>query len=63
MLHEHYCNYSNSIGVLLKDVQFAVAGDAGVRTPLGNSVERGVMARSAANNPEANQRVEDWSRG
>ena len=45
------------------DVQLAVAGDAGVRAPLGNSVERGVMAWSAANNPEAYQRVEDWSGG
>ena len=63
MLHEHYSKYSNSIGVLLKDVQFTVAGDAGVRTPLGNCVGRGVMTRSAANNPEAYQRVEDWSRG
>ena len=58
---EHYSKYSNSVGALLKDVQLVVAGDAGVRAPLGDSVECGVMAWSAANNPEAHQRVEDWS--
>ena len=63
MLHEHYSKYSNCVGVLIKDVQFAVVGDAGVRAPLGDSVEGGVMALSAANNPEAHQRVEDWSGG
>ena len=61
MLHEHYSKYSNGVGVLLRDVQLAVAGDAGVRAPLSDSVERGVVAWGVANNPEAHQRVEDWS--
>ena len=33
----------------------------GVRAPLGGNVECGVMAWGVANNPEAHQRVEDWS--
>ena len=36
-------------------MQLAVAGDAGVRATLSDSVERGVMAWGVANNPEAHQ--------
>ena len=39
----------------------AIAADARVRAPLGDSVEHGVMAWGVANNPETHQRVEDWS--
>ena len=62
---ECYTNTTVSIetawGVFLKDVQLAVAGDAGVREHVSDSVERGVMAWGVANNPETHQRVEDWS--
>ena len=30
MIHKHYGEYSNGAGVLLKDVQFTITGDAGV---------------------------------
>ena len=33
-----------------------------MRTPLGDRFERGVMARSAASEPEAHQELEDWTR-
>ena len=58
VLHEQYCKYSIGVGVLLKDVQLAITGDAGVRAPLSDSVKRGVMAWGVANNPETYQRVE-----
>ena len=61
MLHKSYCKYSSDVGVLLQDVQLAIAGDARVRAPLGDSVERGVMVWGVANNPETHQRVDDWS--
>ena len=61
MLHEHYCEHSNGFRVLLEDVQSTVTGDAGVRAPLGDSIECVVMAWGIAINPEAHQRVEGLS--
>ena len=61
VLHEYYRKYSNGVGVLLEDVRLTVTGDAGVRVPLGDSIDRGVMAWGVANNPEAHQRVKGWS--
>ena len=56
MLCEHHCEHSDGIGVLLEDVQFAITGDARIRTPFGDSVERGVMAWSVTYGPETHQR-------
>ena len=61
MLHEHHRKCGNGVGVLLEDVRLTVTGDAGVRAPLGDSIERGVMTWGVVNNPEAHQRVEGWS--
>ena len=61
MLCEHYCEHSDGFGILLEDVQLAITGDARVRAPFGDGVERGVMAWSVTNGPETHQRMEDWS--
>ena len=60
MLCEHHCEHSDGIGILLEDVQLAINGDARIRTPIGDGVERGVMAWSITNGPEAHQMMEDW---
>ena len=52
MLREYHCEYSISSGILLKDVPSAVTGEARVRTPFGDRVECGVMARGVEGNPE-----------
>ena len=59
MLGERHCEHSDGIGVLLKDVQLAITGDARIRTPFGDGVERGVMAWVVTNGPETHQRMED----
>ena len=61
MLCEHHCEHSDGIGILLEDVQLANTGYAGVRSPIGDGVERGVMAWSVTNGPETHQNMEDWS--
>ena len=60
MLCEHHCQHSDGIGFLLEDVQLAITGDATIRTPIGDGVEREVMAWSVTNGAEALQRMEDW---
>ena len=47
--------------ILLKNVQSPVTGEARVRTPLGVRVERGVMARGVASDPETHQELEGWT--
>ena len=61
MFYEHYCEYSNGVGVLLEDVQLTVSGDAGVRAAFVDSAKRGIIAWSIANNSEAHQRAEAWA--
>ena len=51
-----------SPGVLLKNVQSPVTREARVRTPLGDRVERGVMARSVASDPKTHHELEGWTR-
>ena len=41
MLREYHCEPSNISGILLKNVQSPVTGEARDRTPLGDRVERG----------------------
>ena len=53
-------NIATALG-FFKDVQLEIAGDTGVRAPFSDRVERRVMAWVVANNPETQQRVEDWS--
>ena len=62
MLSEYHNEPSNSSGILLKNVQSPVTGEARVRTPLGDRVERGVMARGVASDPETHQELEGWTR-
>ena len=57
----HNCKFSDGIKILFEDVQFTISRDAGVRPPFGDSVKRGVLARSVANDPEAYQWMEGWS--
>ena len=52
------CKCSDGIGISLEVVQFTISS---VRTLFGDSVKRGVLARSVANDTEAHQRMEDWS--
>ena len=40
---------------------FSRTGDARIRTPIGDGVERRVMAWSVADCPKAQQRMEGWS--
>ena len=47
--------------ILLENVQSPVTGEARVRTPLGDRVECGVMARGVAGNPETHQELEGWT--
>ena len=61
MLCEHHCEHSVGLGILLEDVQFAITGEARIRTPIGDGIERGVLAWSVANGPKAHQRMEVWS--
>ena len=61
MLCEHHCERSERFGILLGDVQLVITGDARIRAPIGDGVERGFMARSVTNGPEAHQRMEDWT--
>ena len=63
MLREYHGEYSNSSGILLENVRLAslVTGEARVRTPLGDRVECGVMARGVAGNPETHQELEGWT--
>ena len=58
MLREYHGEPSNSSGILLKNVQSPVTGEASVRTPLGDRVERGFMARGVASDPETHQELE-----
>ena len=62
MLREYHGEPSNSSGILLKNVQSPVTGEVRVRTPLGDRVERGVMARGVASDPETHQELEGWTR-
>ena len=48
MLREYHGEHSNSSGILFENVQSPVTGEARVRTPLGDRVECGVMARGVA---------------
>ena len=48
MLYEHHGEHSDGVGILLEDVQLAITGDAGIRTPISDGIERGVMAWSVA---------------
>ena len=62
MLREYHGEPSNSSGILLKNVQSPFTGEARVRTPLGDRVvERGVMARGVASDPETHQELEGWT--
>ena len=58
MLREHHGKSSDNIGIFLKNVQSGVTGDARTRTSCGDSVECGVLAWSAANDPDAYQGME-----
>ena len=62
MLREYHGEPSNSSGILLKNVQSPVTGEVRVRTPLGDRVERGVMARGVASDPETHQELKGWTR-
>ena len=61
MLREYHGEPSNSSGILLKNLQSPVTGEAGVRSPLGDSVECGVMVRGVASDPETHQELEGWT--
>ena len=55
-------NIAKALGFFSK-MSACNAGDARNRTPIGDSVERGVMATRVTNGPEAHQRMEDCSSG
>ena len=63
MLCEHHSENGDGIGILLEDVQLAITGDARIGAPIGDGVDRGVMAWSVTNGLEAHQRMKSWSRG
>ena len=54
-------NLATALGFFSRKVQSPVTGEARVRTPLGDRVECGVMARGVAGNPETHQKLENWT--
>ena len=58
-MDDHASGYSS--GILLKNVQSPVTGEARVRTPVGDRVEHRIMARGVASDPETHQELEGWT--
>ena len=61
MIYEHHGEHSDGFEILLEDVQLSITGDARIRTPISDGVERGVNAWNIADGPKAHQRMEDRS--
>ena len=58
---ECYASTTVNLATALGFFFFSVTGEARVRTPLGDRVECGVMARGVAGNPETHQELEGWT--